>query len=98
MYTNGLEKILTHTLQFHTLTGPDSSSGRASDSGAGGCRFDTLQRHTKDVQMVAATLLGAQHFKARNVFSSLKNIALASAHRGMEKLMHCTAPPRIAAH
>ena len=32
------------------LTGPDSSSGRASASGAGGCRFETRPPHTKGVK------------------------------------------------
>ena len=31
-------------------TGPDSSSGRASASGAGGRRFETWPRHTKGVK------------------------------------------------
>ena len=33
-----------------TVTAPDSSSGRASASGAGGRRFETRPRHTKGVK------------------------------------------------
>ena len=51
--------------------GPDSSSGRASTSGAGGRGFDTRPHHNKGVKMVSvATLLGAQHYKAITGFSS----------------------------
>ena len=41
-----LLKISRHMLD----TGPDSSSGRASASGAGGRRFETRPRHTKGVK------------------------------------------------
>ena len=37
-------------LLYLTITGPDSSSGRASASGAGGRRFETRPRHTKGVK------------------------------------------------
>ena len=58
------------TYYLFILTGPDSSSGRASASGAGGRRFETRPRHTKGVKMVpVATLLGAQHYKASTGFS-----------------------------
>ena len=42
----------THPMIFRgiEITGPDSSSGRASASGAGGLRFETRPRHTKGVK------------------------------------------------
>ena len=44
-------------------TSPNSSSGRASTSGAGVRGFDTRSRHTKGIKMIpVATLLGAQHY------------------------------------
>ena len=50
--------------------GPDSSSGRASASGAGGRAFYSRPSQTKGVKMVpVATLLGAQHYKASTGFS-----------------------------
>ena len=46
------------------IFGSDSSSGRASASGARR-GFDTWRRHTKGVKMVpVATLLGSRHYEA----------------------------------
>ena len=46
-------------------------SGRESASRSGGRGFESRLRHTKGVKMVpVATLLGVQHYKARNGFSS----------------------------
>ena len=53
------------------ITGPDSSSGRASASGAGGRRFETRPRHTKGVKNGTTGYLAwrAQHYKASTGFS-----------------------------
>ena len=68
----------------------DRSSCRASAScavGQDGCRIDTWTRHTNDViKMVpVATLLGAQHYKARAGFSSLTNHASLTSHNYQKK-------------
>ena len=41
---------MIHTFELCCFTCPDSSSGRASASGAGGRRFETRPRHTKGVK------------------------------------------------
>ena len=43
-------EVRSHEVRRRKLTGPDSSSGRASASGAGGRRFETRPRHTKGVK------------------------------------------------
>ena len=55
----------------------------------GGRRFDTWPSHTKGVKiMPVTTLLGTQHYKASNGFSSLTNIAQLTPHK---KLPHSSA-------
>ena len=48
----GLTQLVTEPTRVTAVTGPDSSSGRASASGSEGRRFDPRPRHTKGVKMV----------------------------------------------
>ena len=68
-------------------TGPDSSSGRASTSGARGCRFDTKPRHTKGFKNGTSGLHSAQRYKACTGFSRTTSIAhkstIASGHNSL---------------
>ena len=55
----------------------------SSASGAGGRWFDSRPCHSKGIEMApVATSLGAQHYKARNGFSSL--------NKNRKKLHHIT--------
>ena len=60
---------------YSCLSGPGSSSGRASTLGLGGCGFETRPCHTKCVKNGTSGLVGSQHYKASTGFSSLTKIA-----------------------